>query len=106
MSEKSILELAKEHQIACYMGKHKLMKGGKSKNYRYISVNCILCGRKMDAPEFENPPYYCYKCDPEAEAMLRDSCWTNQTPPENLERDKRIKEFEDYYNGKPYTGKR
>jgi len=66
---KTILELAKEHQLKCFMGRHHIT--GKAHKYRYKEVNCVLCKRKMDVPDFEHPPYYCWKCDHEAEAALR-----------------------------------
>jgi len=71
---KTILELAKEHQVKTYFGKHNLFKNGKSTNYRDKKVLCILCQRVMTAPKIEEPPFYCYKCDEEAEAIVRDNC--------------------------------
>ena len=38
-------------------------------------VNCIMCRRKMTVKRFEQAPYYCYRCEPEVEAVflnLRD----------------------------------
>lgn len=67
----TITELAKAHQIKCYLGKHSLTKSKHNK--RQKEVNCHVCKRPMTAPDFENGPFYCYKCDCEAEAALRFS---------------------------------
>ena len=33
-------------------------------------VTCIMCYRKMTVKGFENPPYYCYKCNDEVEGVF------------------------------------
>lgn len=30
---------------------------------RKKKVKCNICGRDMEAPKEENPPYWCYKCE-------------------------------------------
>ena len=35
-------------------------------------VNCIMCRRQMTVKEFEYPPFYCYKCEPELESVFQD----------------------------------
>jgi len=35
-------------------------------------VNCIMCHRRMTVKRFENAPYYCYKCDDEAEGVFNN----------------------------------
>lgn len=103
------MNLVRKNQLERFFGGCKAKrKENTSRHYRDKEVHCVLCGRKMTAPQIENPPFYCYKCDEEAEAVFRDSNHNHiiGTPPENLERDKRIRDYEDYFNGKAYTGKR
>ena len=33
-------------------------------------VICIMCRRQMTVKLYENPPYYCYKCNDEAEGVF------------------------------------
>ena len=61
---KSILELAKGHMIARHDGKHAAKRNHKRKD-----VGCVLCGRTMTVRDFENPPFYCYKCDQDIEGI-------------------------------------
>ena len=68
---KSVLELAKEHQIQRAKGRHRPQKGQGRTKPGYKLVNCITCGKQIDAPDFEHTPWYCYKCNEEMEAALR-----------------------------------
>src|SRR4030066_1881070 len=102
MSEKSILELAKEHTLKCWLGKHHIT--GKARKYRDKDVTCHLCGRKMTVPQWENPPFYCYKCDEEAESVQRDNGITNGTLEEHLIEMKEKQAYEDYYPGRQWKG--
>ena len=62
-----ITRLAKEHMEQRFMGKHKI--GDKYKKQK--EVTCNMCRRKMTVRDFENAPYYCYKCCEELECALR-----------------------------------
>lgn len=101
MSDKSVLELAKEFQVKMYFGKHHI---GKARKYRDKDVTCHMCGRPMTAPEWENTPFYCYKCDEEAESVQRDNCVTNGTLEEHLKEMKEKQAYEDYYPGRKWKG--
>lgn len=69
MSEKTLLELAKEHQVQCYFGKHNI---SKNRHILLKDTACIVCGRKMTVKKFENAPHYCYKCDQDIEGVFQD----------------------------------
>jgi hypothetical protein len=60
---KSVAKLAKEH-----MRERKGMGFNKSLTDKRIPVKCNVCRRDMTVRDYENPPYYCYKCNEEAEA--------------------------------------
>ncbi len=66
-SHDEITKLAKEHLNKCVMGKYGL--GDKYKKQK--EVNCNMCRRKMTVRDFENAPYYCWKCAEELECALR-----------------------------------
>lgn len=40
-------------------------------NSDFKKVNCNVCNRIMDVRKHENAPYYCYRCDEEAEQVQR-----------------------------------
>ena len=69
MSNKTILELAKEHQQKVWMGKNKI---SKNRNLQLMDTHCIMCGRNMTVKKWENPPHYCYKCSDEIEGVFQD----------------------------------
>jgi hypothetical protein len=71
MSKKStseLLKLAGDNQMERFKGRHCV--DSSKRNYNRIDVNCIMCGRKMTTTKEENPPYYCYRCDDEAEGVF------------------------------------
>lgn len=70
-SHDDITKLAREHLNKCFMGKLNLSIGSKHKKQK--KVKCNVCGRGMTVPDFENPPYYCYrdKDTEELECALR-----------------------------------
>lgn len=71
MCQSSLLSLAKEHQLKRFFGKHRAQSGlGKTKR-SYKVVTCIECKKKMDVPDFEYKPHYCWHCNEEAEVALR-----------------------------------
>lgn len=62
---KSIFDLAHEHMVACYFGKHC----GSKKHHPRKEVQCCMCHRIMTVRDYENQPYYCYKCDQDIEGI-------------------------------------
>jgi len=54
-----ITKLAREHMQKCHTGKLKLSNNYKHKKHK--EVRCNMCGKSMTVPDFENPPYYCYR---------------------------------------------
>ena len=65
-SHDEITKLAREHMVKCFAGKMKIGIGFRHKKFK--TVKCNICGRAMDVPDFENPPYYCYR-DGETEEL-------------------------------------
>ena len=65
---KTLIQLAKEHQIACHNGRHKVNKAVRNMND--MDVTCIMCGRKMTSRREQNPPFYCYRCSDEIEGVF------------------------------------
>ena len=67
---KSIAELAREHMVLRRAGGTKPSSVGSKASHYYKNVNCIMCKRPMTTQQTENEPYYCYKCDDEAEGVF------------------------------------
>ena len=70
MSE-SIDELAKKFKDEIYSHGNRLYGKGKVSLGKKKDVNCGMCQRKMTVRDFEHQPYYCYRCEPELEAVLQ-----------------------------------
>ena len=64
----ALMKAAEGHMLERFAGGTK--KSSVNKTQRWKDVNCIMCHRPMTAPKFENPPFYCYKCDCEAEGVF------------------------------------
>jgi len=56
ISTSELLELARKSQEERFFGRHNIF------NEKKIKTTCCVCRRPMESPEWENSPYYCYKC--------------------------------------------
>lgn len=56
MADKDFMEIVRDAQLNNFMGRNGGFTNARKK------TKCNQCGREMESPAWENPPFYCWRC--------------------------------------------